>query len=495
MHVISIFTMFDKTFLLRFFSLVVCVVTVTSALDYSAAYVTPDQDPFFEPEKGWKDKNPGDILRTRSFEPKFFGTGFNVKEAYQILYRTSHNSPREPSHTVTTVLVPYNARPNTLVVLAEAQDANAPRCAPSYGYGTGSVESIGFVLDETMFLPYLKEGYIVTIPDHLGPLNAFAAGRMEGYMTLDSVRATLNYDKLNLNKNSKVAGYGYSGGALTIGWASSLKRLYAPELNVVGWAYGGTATNISSTMNFASGSAFSGFVAAGIVGILDAYPDVLEEVQQYFTNEMRELIEYARQNCLNDMLLKLAFSDIHDKKYTTLGSKTFELPIVKQVFKSLTMGTNSKEYPDAPVFMYHGKHDEIAPYHSALKTAREWCDSGAQIKFMTYEDYLMEHLITEITGSIPAFEFLRDRIEGHDLPKGCKFENEYSLIFRPDILGGNANKVINVVLGVFGNKIGPSASILASKRTINKGSATSDRSLATRRGRYHHNSMLISAAN
>lgn len=82
-------------------------------------------------------------------------------------------------------------------------------------------------------------------------------------------------------------------------------------------------------MDFASRSAFPGRVAAGIVGILEACPELREDVQPYFTDEGCKLIEYARHNCLDDTLLKLTFSDTHDKKYTTLGSNNVELPIVK----------------------------------------------------------------------------------------------------------------------------------------------------------------------
>lgn len=92
----------------RYIVLVTFAVTVTSAPESRAEYLTSEHDPFFKPEKGKKKKKPVDILRTRSLEPKVFGTGFNVKEAYQILYRTSHNTPEESSHVVTTVLVPYN---------------------------------------------------------------------------------------------------------------------------------------------------------------------------------------------------------------------------------------------------------------------------------------------------------------------------------------------------------------------------------------------------
>ena len=45
---------------------------------------TPDKDPFYKPPGGWKDKDPGDILRWRKIEPKFLYTDFDVKEAYQL---------------------------------------------------------------------------------------------------------------------------------------------------------------------------------------------------------------------------------------------------------------------------------------------------------------------------------------------------------------------------------------------------------------------------
>ena len=51
--------------------------------------LTPDIDKFYKPPIGWQDKKPGEILRWREIEPKFLYSDFKVKEAYQLLYRTS----------------------------------------------------------------------------------------------------------------------------------------------------------------------------------------------------------------------------------------------------------------------------------------------------------------------------------------------------------------------------------------------------------------------
>ena len=104
------------------------------------------------------------------------------------------------------MLVPYNARNDTLVAGLEAMDANAPQCAPSYGFLGGALDqaSDGFSLDEIEMLPYLTMGHILTVPDHEGPKYAFAAGRLEGLMTLDGIRATLNFEKLGLGKLSLI---------------------------------------------------------------------------------------------------------------------------------------------------------------------------------------------------------------------------------------------------------------------------------------------------
>jgi hypothetical protein len=83
---------------------------------------------------------------------------------------------------------------------------------------------------------FLLQGYIVSSPDYEGPDAAFIPGRLEGVVTLDSMRAVSNYkNTLGLSTSTpKIVGYGYSGGSVATGWAASLHQAYAPELLVQG---------------------------------------------------------------------------------------------------------------------------------------------------------------------------------------------------------------------------------------------------------------------
>ena len=42
-------------------------------------------------------------------------------------------------------------------------------------------------------------------------------------MAIDGILATLNLKELCLSKDTKVIGYGYSGGSIATGWAASLQ--------------------------------------------------------------------------------------------------------------------------------------------------------------------------------------------------------------------------------------------------------------------------------
>lgn len=426
--------------------------------------LTPDIDKFYKPPIGWQDKKPGEILRWREIEPKFLYSDFKVKEAYQLLYRTSWNNASQPSYTVTTVLVPYNARNDTLVAGLEAMDANAPQCAPSYGFLGGALDqaSDGFSLDEIEMLPYLTMGHILTVPDHEGPKYAFAAGRLEGLMTLDGIRATLNFEKLGLGKNTKVAGYGYSGGALTLGWAAALHPSYAPDINAVGWAFGGTPTDVNATINHASGGLLSGFLISGVMGVVTAYSNVYDYALEQLTGAGLAARRYALSHCWQDVIVKYAFTDIRTKHYAKRGSKIFDTPAIQQIFNELKMYHNKNDTPKAPVLMYHAKNDEVIPYKEALLTAKTWCSHGADVHFITYDSPVLEHATTEVTATARSVEFLRDRLNGKAKPGKCQYEYSNTALFQPGVLGSDLQNAFQTILDVFGQKVGPGDKILKS---------------------------------
>lgn len=399
-------------------ALISLVAAATSAANESIEPTQP-KDPFYKPDEGWERKHPGQILKWRKFKAKDSFTKLPLAESYELLYRTTENAQDDPQYAVTTVLVPKNARKDVVAVLSQATDANNYKCTASYLY-----ESNGMAFENRLFLPFLYEGYISTVPNNEGPKQAFGAGRLEGHMTLDSLRATLNFaEKLNINQDAKLIGYGYSGGALAMSWASSLHHSYAPELNVLGWAYGGTPTNLSGTLEHAMGTLFSGFVVSGLTGVSDAYPYVQKYTNQTMTSDGLQAMHYARENCVNDVLEKYPFTNLDSPKYAKNGKQFFFESAPQKVFKELTLGTNHLKKPTAPVFMYHAEHDEVIPFGDAQKTADAWCKFGSTIKFMKYSDFAMQHITTEYTGALSAFNWLKDRIDGKYLPKGCQFSS------------------------------------------------------------------------
>lgn len=423
---------------------------------------TPDKDPFYRPPQGWESKQPGDILNWREIQPAFYYAELKVAKAYQILYRTSQNTPDEPSHTVTTVLVPHNSKLNKLVVGSQAVDSCGPQCAPSYGFlgGAYTQNSGGF---QPGYLPFLTLGYVMTIPDKEGPLNAFGAGRMEGYMTLDSVRATLNFKPLGFSKETKVGMYGYSGGALTLGWAAGLQPLYAPELNVVGISFGGTPANLSGTFHYSSGQTFAGFLIGGLAGIVDAYPDVKKYMESIMLPKTREAIAFANKNCWSQLLLKYPFSNIFDEGWTTKGKDVFNSPVVQNVLKELTMGYHKAETPTAPLHIYHAEHDEIIPVKDIEKTVDSWCRNGAQIHYTNYENEFLDHETLEMLGIGASVIFIDDRMNGIPMSKSCVRDLSDSATFDPNVLGADLKTVMDLIWDIFGQEVGPKGSVIKSK--------------------------------
>lgn len=429
------------------------VAVLIALLALCRAAVIRRDDSFFTPDEGWEDKKPGDILRWRSIEAKFLEQDFKVAEAYQVLYRTTHNRAEEASHTVTTILVPYNAKKDALVVGSAAQDANAQQCTPSASLTYNSGHNAVFMVDEYNFMQFMREGYVMTIPDKEGPRNAFAAGLMEGHMLLDGIRAALNFGKIGLEKDARVAVFGYSGGAITAGWAAQLKGAYADEVNVVGWALGGTPVDLKSTIDKVDGTAFSGLVVGGVTGILDAYPDIKRNFSKHITRAGEEAMEFAHHNCVAEVLLKYPFKSIYSKEFQTIGEGVFRSEGLRQMFEETHMG-RKREVPDAPVYMYHGKHDEIIPYGPARETAEQWCDNGGRVYFQTYTHIEHGHIVTEITGGEPAFRFLKDRLEGKEYEGGCKFEEKGTLVFDAHALGSSAKRILRMLLTVLGKHVG-----------------------------------------
>lgn len=133
-------------------------------------------DDFYIPHPEYVTAKPGEILKWRpaprpitliSFSP------IRPKAAWQIQYRTQ-NSVGEPEATVVTVLVPYNAKPDSLFVQSFFTDSAFYQCNPSYALQMGNREDNVFTQMQTMVvIAALNQGWFVAVADDAGPQAAF----------------------------------------------------------------------------------------------------------------------------------------------------------------------------------------------------------------------------------------------------------------------------------------------------------------------------------
>ena len=84
---------------------------------------------------------------------------------------------------------------------------------------------------------------------------------------MDGIRATVASPDVGLDQGVKSAIWGYSGGATAAGWGGALHKTYAPEVNLVGVAHGGTPANLTTVAQNLEGGLYGGreYGSLGIV--------------------------------------------------------------------------------------------------------------------------------------------------------------------------------------------------------------------------------------
>lgn len=426
-------------------------------LERSPKPQTPDEDSFYQPPSGWEEKEHGTILRSRKVDIAFLQVGnVKYKEAYEILYRTSRSYEDQPSTTVTTVIVPENAKKDKLVNMNVYVDSNGAQCAPSYVLQRNAKLATDPVLNyqQVLFSTILDEGYILTLPDYEGPKRTFAAGRLEGHMAIDSILATLNLKELSLSKDTKVIGYGYSGGAIAAGWAAGLQPSYAPSLNMVGWTFGGTPANLTTTLEHLNIGLSSGFAVSGVAGIVDEYKSVADWVNARLTHKGKQALDFVRKHCTIGIVLRYPFTNILSDSFMKDGAQLLKAPLMAKVLSTLNMGMRKDETPTAPVYMYHAKMDEVIPYISAHDAAKRWGDHGANIRFEEFTDLVMGHASTELLNLPNVLLFMRDRMDGKPFVHGYEHKHSGNPLEDPGVIAKGFKALAETIKNAIDDTVG-----------------------------------------
>ncbi|KAL4925359.1 secretory lipase-domain-containing protein [Aspergillus undulatus] len=386
----------------------------------------PSTDPFYQPPTGFESQEPGSILRERKVAAALFGLVPDPVETHQLLYRTTAVDGSAIA-AVTTVFRPLHAMTDRFISFQTAYDSASVSCEPSYQYQLGAPQTDVFSTFEMLFIQrHLMRGYIVISPDYEGPDAALIAGRLSGMAVLDSMRAVANFrDTVGFATHKPaIVGAGYSGGGLATGWAASLHATYAPELNVSGWAMGGVPSNLTGAFLFLDNGTYSGFIPAAIDGMLkpSAYGKQLQPVMNAIVTEPGQaLLDYANTHCVVSDLIHAPNQSMFSTDIQKLGSGLLREPTIVYVLSENLLPGDRDEAPIAPVFVYHGLHDDVIDYQYIPGMVESWCKAGTTVSFTTYAT---GNHATVLLGSLSDSAAYIDQAFAGTLEKGCSSETK-----------------------------------------------------------------------
>lgn len=263
----------------------------------------------------------------------------------------------------------------------------------------------------------------MNVPDHEGPLAAFASGITEGHAVLDSIRAVLS-SNLGLETEARIALWGYSGGSLASEWALEFQEQYAPELKIGGAALGGLVVNATNSFELARSTIWGSLSIAGIVGVLTPYP----ESYAYLVSQLKTSGPYNKTGFL--AIKEMSFSQGHNTflnaniwDYFVNGSVIMENPLIEKVFQRNTVMTYHG-VPQAPLFIYMAIKDELTLVTDTDAYVERNCRLGTNI---LYQRNTAGAHLDEITNGNPrSFAWLESVLDGTYAEKyqaeGCKIE-------------------------------------------------------------------------
>ncbi|HEY5430429.1 MAG TPA: lipase family protein, partial [Solirubrobacteraceae bacterium] len=364
----------------------------------------PASDPFYQAPSNLASLPDGALVGVR---PATISGGDPGKTALTISYR-SQDSFGAPVLDVATVFLPSTPYIGTggqpLVSYQFPIDSLGGQCAPSYSFAYGTNENVS----TSDIQPLLSAGYVVIAPDFDGPAEQFIAGQQEGHAVLDGIRAAESLPAAGLSRETRVALDGYSGGAHATGWAQELAASYAPDLNIVAAAEGGTPADLTATGNYLDGTVFFGLDFLSNGGLIRAFPGA--GIQNYFNAKGRAAVATAGTECVGQALTAYPYQHFND--YTTIPD-VIDTPNVQALLTHEKLGQSA---PHFPIFSYHVYNDEIVPYTQDVALLQYYCANNVPVDFVTLSG---DHISGEFEGAPLVSTYLQGVFGGATPPSDC----------------------------------------------------------------------------
>lgn len=435
----------------RLFALVVLTVLgLVLGSGISAAEPPPPADAFYDRPAQLSNYQPGEIIRSRPVTVRALQLLPVNVQAWQLLYRTADADGR-PDAAVTTVMLPHGpAQPRPLLSFQAATDSTLRVCAPSYSLVHGApIDFSAATGPLTLTIPGaemafvaagLAEGWAVTMPDHGGLDDRFLTPRQPGYAVLDSIRAAQSFAPLGLaGPQTPTALWGYSGGAIASSWAIEEQPAYAPELNIVGAAFGAPERDLEASLYSANQKVLGGLIPIALASMGKDSPEFAAELDQYLTPSGRDIVARARNHCAaQNVLANLLFD--YNLHLTVPVEQVLANPVIR---REIDIRSVTGRAPTVPAYIYNGISEEVAPITGTDKLVNSYCAGGAPVTYRrevfpqnTILEQLSTHGVVVATGAPAAFTWIKQRLTpgAPAVPAGCDIQTVPSTLLTPGAL-------------------------------------------------------------
>nr|WP_246461878.1 lipase family protein [Nocardia transvalensis] len=383
---------------------------------WRAVLSSPTGDPTFDAWPPDLDRlAPGDITETRdttATTATLMATPIGRAQLLKFRSTSASGAPSFGTATLITPAAPWTGPgPQPVEVNALPINSLGTHCTPGFQMSHGVLEKPN--TDLAVFMPSiwwaLAQGHAVLVPDHEGPLMAYAEPNVAGHVILDSIRATRTVNS-NAFGDSRFVISGYSGGAIASYATAMLLSEYAPELAevVVGAAAGGVVTDNRDVAHRFNGNISSGILLSVALAVAREHPEMV--------GHMNHLAQWVASSPVKDICGDadgpLGVVGFPMDVAANIGD-SLNGPFADAMFDRLDLADRTSA---VPLYIYHGAHDPWIPLEDAQRTAHQQCGRGVPAVFRVVPG---EHLIGYVTGSPGLDDWILARLRGEPAPSDC----------------------------------------------------------------------------
>ncbi|CAH0351228.1 lipase family protein [Aquabacterium sp. CECT 9606] len=355
----------------------------------------------------------GDLISYRTATVNL-GANAPATKAWNVMYQST-DSVGAANVVTGTVIVPTTTWAGTgerpIIAYAVGTHGLAQPCAPSLQLAGGTD------YETANIAAALKAGYAVLVTDYAGYTTGstptYLAGASQGNAVLDIVRAASQVPSVGLSATAKTAIWGYSQGGQSASWAAERKATYAPSLNLVAVAAGGTPADFITTAKYLDGSNGASFLFGGVIGLAEQYPTAIP-LDTLANANGQAAVARGKNQCVFESLFDLMN---HSLSEYTVGNQSLDqlltVPAINATLKAQNLGAT--KIP-VPLYQYHGQADEFIPIEQHVDLKKKYCSKFSNV---TFDVYPSEHIVTQFQAAPTVLTWLGDRFAGKSTLGTC----------------------------------------------------------------------------